>query len=151
MEVSTNEFGASFKQFLDQMSAAAPAEEPVFRRRILDHFGGGVKNPPTVAEKFQPDDHANLHVALEKILSEDECSSSVCGVTSAVEYAPVTLSSLLAPARGARRREYFSRLLQECCHPRAPTVHDNRIRRNCAAGISGNCYTSPHTPRTTSS
>ena len=38
MAISPTDFGASFKGFLDQMSAAAPAEEPVFRRRLRDHF-----------------------------------------------------------------------------------------------------------------
>jgi AAA+ superfamily predicted ATPase len=38
MDISPNDFGASFKGFLDQMSVPAPAEEPVFRRRLRDHF-----------------------------------------------------------------------------------------------------------------
>ncbi len=39
MAISPNDFGASFKDFLDQMSAAVPAAEPVFHRRLHEHFG----------------------------------------------------------------------------------------------------------------
>jgi hypothetical protein len=36
--ISPKDFGASFKGFLDQMSAAAPADEPVFRQRLREHL-----------------------------------------------------------------------------------------------------------------
>ena len=65
MAISPTDFGASFKGFLDQMSAAAPAEEPVFRRRLREHFECEPNELPTLSEKFPAHDHANLHSALE--------------------------------------------------------------------------------------
>ena len=65
MAISPTDFGASFKGFLDQMSAAAPVEEPVFRRRLRDHFECEPNGIPTLSEKFPAHDHANLHAALE--------------------------------------------------------------------------------------
>ncbi len=38
MALSPKDIGASFKGFLDQMSAAAPEQEPVFRRCLREHF-----------------------------------------------------------------------------------------------------------------
>jgi hypothetical protein len=34
MSISPNDFGVSFKGFLEQMSAAAPAEDPVFHHEV---------------------------------------------------------------------------------------------------------------------
>ncbi len=65
MAISPHDFGASFKGFLDQMSAAAPAEEPVFRGRLREHFERNPNELPTLTEKFPPYDHANLHLAVE--------------------------------------------------------------------------------------
>jgi hypothetical protein len=48
MAISPKDFGASFKGFLDQMSAAAPAEEPVFRRRLREHFDCEPNELPTL-------------------------------------------------------------------------------------------------------
>ena len=52
MAISPDELGASFKGFLDQMSRAAQAEEPVFRRRLRDSFQCESNELPTSSEKF---------------------------------------------------------------------------------------------------
>ena len=74
MAISVKDFGASFKGFLDQVSAAAPAEDPVFRRRLREHFAEEPDKLPILTEKFPPYDHANLHIAVESALSGPDCS-----------------------------------------------------------------------------
>jgi hypothetical protein len=80
MAFSAEDFGASFKGFLDQMSAAAPSEEPIFRRRLREHFEREPKELPTLTEKFPTYDHANLHTAVESELSGTDCSVETFGV-----------------------------------------------------------------------
>ena len=99
MAISPKDFGALFKGFLDQMSATAPAEEPLFRKRLREHFGQDPEKLPTLAEKFAPYDHANLHIALESVLSDADCSVATYGMIAPHEYMGVTLSMLVAPAQ----------------------------------------------------
>ena len=80
MAISPNDFGASFKGFLDQMSAAAPVEEPIFRRRLRTHFECEPNELLALSEKFPAYDHANLHSALEAEFSGDDCSVETFGV-----------------------------------------------------------------------
>jgi len=54
MAISAEDFGTSFKGFLDQMSAATPAEEPVFRRRLREHFEREPNELPTLTERYRP-------------------------------------------------------------------------------------------------
>ncbi len=98
MAIDPNDFGASFKGFLDQMSAAAPAEEPVFRRRLRKHFEQEPIQLPTLTEKFPTHDHANVHMAVESELSDPDCSVETFGVISPHQYMAVSLSMLVAPA-----------------------------------------------------
>jgi hypothetical protein len=100
MSISPKDFGASFKGFLDQMSAAAPAEEPVFRRRLREHFGDEPKDFATLSEKFPTYDHANLHLALESEFSGADCSVATLGVINPHPYMTATLSMLVAPGKG---------------------------------------------------
>lgn len=99
MAISPNEFGASFKGFLEKMSAVAPAEEPVFRRRLREHFEEEPKQLPTLTEKFPTYDHANVHTALQAELSGADSSVVTLGVISPHAYMGITLSALVAPAK----------------------------------------------------
>ena len=81
------------------MSAAAPAEEPVFRRRLLDHFGCEPNELTTLSEKFPAYDHANLHSALEAEFSGAGWSVATFGVLNAHPYMSATLSMLAAPGK----------------------------------------------------
>jgi ATP-dependent 26S proteasome regulatory subunit len=99
MAISPKDFGASFKGFLEQMSAAAPAEEPVFRRRLREHFEQDPNHLPTLTEKFATYDHANLHIAVEAEFSGADCSVATFGVISPHPYMGVTLSMLVASTR----------------------------------------------------
>ena len=78
MAISPNDFGALFKGFLDQMSAAAPTEEPVFRRRLRDHFEREPNELAKLSEKCPLYDHANLHSAARSGMG-DECSVAAFG------------------------------------------------------------------------
>ena len=98
MTISPNEFGASFKGFLDQMTAAAPVEEPVFRRRVREHFGCDPTELPTLSERFPLYDHANLHQALEAEWSGPDCEVTVYGVTNPHAFIAATLPMLIAAA-----------------------------------------------------
>jgi ATPase family associated with various cellular activities (AAA) len=97
MGISPTDFGASFKGFLDQMSAAAPVEEPIFRRRLRDHFGCEPNELPTLSEKYPTHDHANLHAALEAEFSGADCTVATFGVNNPHPYMNATLSMLAAP------------------------------------------------------
>ena len=78
---SLGEFGASFKGFLDQMAAQAPAEEPVFLKRLRTHFSAEPTTFPIVGEEFEPSDHPNVQRALESYIQERDCSTELVGIT----------------------------------------------------------------------
>jgi hypothetical protein len=99
MAISPQDFGASFKGFLDQMSTAAPVEEHVFRRRLREHFGRDPNELPTLNEKFPPYDHANVHAALEAEFSGADCSVATFGLITQHPHISATLSMLAAPGK----------------------------------------------------
>src|ERR1700751_5905916 len=99
MSISPNEFGASFKGFLDQMSSAAPAEEPAIRKRLREHFGQETETLPTLTEKFPPYDHGNLQCAIESDWSKQNGSVEICGITPPHEHMGVTLAMLVAKSK----------------------------------------------------
>jgi len=63
------EFGASFRQFLDQVAVRAPTCEPFFRRRIREHFGAEPATLATVQDEFSKADQANVQLGLDAFLS----------------------------------------------------------------------------------
>ncbi len=99
MAISPTDFGASFKGFLDQMSAAAPVDEPIFRRRLREHFECEPHELPTLSEKFPTYDHANLHLALEAEFASVDDSVVMFGLINPHPYMPATLSMLAAPGK----------------------------------------------------
>ena len=98
---SIGEFGASFKGFLDQMAAQAPAEEPVFLSRLRSHFSATPTAFPIVGEQFEASDHANVQKALESYISERSCSAELVGITGdqTFAYTGIDLAQLIMPAR----------------------------------------------------
>jgi hypothetical protein len=97
--IHPSDFGASFKGFLDQMSAAAPAEEPIFRKRLQEHFAQPPDQLATLAEKFALHEHANLQLALDTELARHTGPRQTFGVISPHPYMPVSLSILSAKAK----------------------------------------------------
>jgi hypothetical protein len=75
------DFGASFKQFMDKMSAAAPKPQPVFRVLLEEHLGCSPLDLPIVSETFQKFEHPNVQRALDAILSRPGCEHTVHGVS----------------------------------------------------------------------
>ena len=99
MAISPTDFGASFKGFLDQMSAATPVEEPIFRRRLREHFECEPNELPTLSEKFPAHDHANVHSALEAEFEDADGPVATFGVIHPHPYMSATFSMLAAPGK----------------------------------------------------
>jgi hypothetical protein len=98
---SLEDFGASFKGFMDQMAAQAPAEDPVFLQLIRGHFGADPASFPVIAEQFEASEHPNVQKALDTYLAERNCSIELTGVTSDQPYMTgmISLPQLIMPAR----------------------------------------------------
>jgi len=96
MAISTTDFGASFKAFMDQMASQGPAEEPVFLRRLRDHFSGDPTTLPIVTEKFETYEHANVHVAIEDFLAQAGRSAEILGIIKEQRFFGMGLSDLVA-------------------------------------------------------
>src|SRR6266436_6138252 len=91
---SLEEFGASFKGFLDHMASQAPAEDPVFLKLLRQHFSAEPAAFPVVAEQFEPSDHPNVQKAMAAYVEERECAAELVGITGdqAFTYSPVGIS-----------------------------------------------------------
>src|SRR5262249_26844521 len=96
--VSVEEFGASFKGFLDQMASQAPAEEPIFLRQLRMHFGSDPATLPIVSEQFEKYDQPNVHTAIETYVSGEGRSSQIMGILAGhAAFRGISLSDLVAP------------------------------------------------------
>jgi len=101
MEFTAKEFGASFKGFLEQMASQGPAEDPVFVRRLRNHFQSGPATLPVVTEAFKSYDHPNVHTAIESHLAQPGWSVEIVGITGHQKYMGVSLADLVAPRSAA--------------------------------------------------
>jgi hypothetical protein len=99
--ISIENFGASFKGFLEQIATQAPSEEPTFLRHIRNHFNGEPAQFPILTAEFEVSDHPNVQLAIEEYITESGRSAELMGVIGDQTYAymGITLSQLLAPAR----------------------------------------------------
>ncbi len=105
MAINPDEFGASFKDFIDQMrSQKKPEEAPFFVRKLRDHFGTDPSKLPVVGEPILAYDHPNLHSAIEEYLSAGNRSAEVLGVVGLNGFMGSGLADLVAP-HGAFRSE----------------------------------------------
>lgn len=108
MAITPEEFGVSFKDFIDQMrSHRKPDDVPFFVRKLKEHFGAEPTSLPVVSESFPPHDHPNLHVALEDYLARPGRSADVLGVAGQHGYMGKGLAELVGPsnAYGAAANE----------------------------------------------
>lgn len=98
---SLEDFGASFKGFMDQMAAQAPAEEPAFLQMIRGHFGAEPTPFPVIAEQFDAAEHANVQKALDAYLADKNRTGELVGLTSDQPYVTgmITLAQLVMPGR----------------------------------------------------
>lgn len=96
--ISPQDFGASFKTFMEQMSREGAAEEPFFRRRLTAHFGADPSKFSIVAEKFSDANHANLHLAIESFATAEGRSHELLGISASdsMGYLGISLAQLIA-------------------------------------------------------
>jgi hypothetical protein len=104
---SIREFGASFKQFIDQMSTQVSAEEPFFRRRIADHFAADPATLTTVRATFRSADQPNVQLALDEWLQAHKEGCEMLGILTGepFRYMGLHLSDLIARPQFGRAAE----------------------------------------------
>jgi hypothetical protein len=101
MAIDREEFGASFKDFIDQMrSQKTPEEPPFFVRKLRDHFGAEPSTLPVVSQPIPAHDHPNLHTAIEDYLAAANRSAEVLGVVGLNGFLGNGLADLVAPQSG---------------------------------------------------
>jgi hypothetical protein len=101
MAINPEEFGVSFKDFLDQMRAQKkPEDVPFFVKKLREHFGAEPASLPIVAESIVSHDHPNVHLAMEDYLAGDNRSAALLGVAGLAGFMGKGLSALVSPASG---------------------------------------------------
>lgn len=93
--LTPEDFGASFKGFLDTMAAQTPAPEPVFCQMLQEHFGTDPAVLPVVSENFAAADHPNLQVALDDYLGASGRSAQLIGIAGEHPYLGISLAALV--------------------------------------------------------
>jgi len=83
------------------MASQAPAEDPVFLKRLRRHFDGDPSAYPIVREEFGASDRPNVQKALDAYFSDRNCSPELLGITADQPYAysGLGLAQLIMPAR----------------------------------------------------
>jgi hypothetical protein len=96
--ISPQDFGASFKSFMEQMAREAPpVEEPFFRQRLREHFGTEPSKLTILADKFSDANHPNVHLAIEAFTTAPGRTFELVGITSdAPMYMGITLAQLIS-------------------------------------------------------
>lgn len=127
--VDTKQFLSSFKGFMDQAVAQAPKQEPAFVALLRNHFGVDPTNLPIVAEQLEKSEHPNLHLAVTRILEQDDWSFTLTGVVTQNDYMGIKLAHLLSNQRGGGQVnegpvEYINIAL-----------HDNRVLACVQSGL----------------
>jgi len=93
--LTPEDFGASFKGFMDTMAAQTPAPEPVFCQMLEKHFETDPAVLPVVTESFSAADHPNLQVALDDYLAASGRSAQLLGIAGEHPYLGVSLAALV--------------------------------------------------------
>ncbi|MBK9144545.1 MAG: AAA family ATPase [Candidatus Melainabacteria bacterium] len=100
MTMDPEDFGKSFKGFMDQMSASVDKENTLFDR-LTAHFGEEPSRYQAITEKFEKYDHPNLQLALDRFLEEPGTTHELIGVTTGSEYLTCSLANIATPAASA--------------------------------------------------
>jgi hypothetical protein len=90
----SKDFAASFKAFLDQVTAQAPERPGLFLERLRTLFGMEPIGLPVVAEQFDVPEHPNLQRAIDSYLSDADRQHEILGV-SIDPYGRASLGDLL--------------------------------------------------------
>lgn len=97
-EFSPEKFGATFQQFMKDVSAQAPKTEPVFAKRLREHFGTDASKLPEVSEKFTESDLPNVQLALDAYVADPGRTHELVGVVLAHETFGTSMAQLASPA-----------------------------------------------------
>jgi AAA+ superfamily predicted ATPase len=103
-ELTPEQFGSSFKAFMDAvLQATSPPANPLLDR-IQDHLGAETEDLAVVTEEFDNFEHPNVQVALNSLLSSPGRDSSLIGVSSEHKFhMSLGLSDLLSRSGGMGR------------------------------------------------
>jgi hypothetical protein len=93
--VIATEFAASFKGFMDTMTAQAPRETPFFWQKLSDHFGADLSALQVVSEIFPRPEHPNVHLALTSYLDVPDRSHELFGMQVPNEHMGIKLAHLM--------------------------------------------------------
>src|SRR5829696_8113054 len=104
MAINPEEFGSSFKGFMEQMAAhRKPKEDPFFVRALRDHFGAEAKTMAVVADEFAEHEHPNVQMALEDYVGREGRSATTYGIAGQLSFHEQSLTELAtAHDRGGR-------------------------------------------------
>jgi ATPase family associated with various cellular activities (AAA) len=78
---SVEQFGVTFKRFMDAMLALAPTESPLLGR-IREHLGAEPTRLPVVVEEFDPFEQPNVQRALDDYASREGREAALLGVAA---------------------------------------------------------------------
>lgn len=95
--VLTKDFAASFKGFMDTVVAQAPKQEPIFLKRLREHFGDEPSRFPIIGESFPSSEHPNLYLAITDYLAGDNRRYELFGVTAQNEHMGIKLAQMADP------------------------------------------------------
>src|SRR6185503_18458617 len=98
VDLSAREFGAAFKGFLEQAANGAPAEEPIFARRIREHLGADPTTLEIVGQTLELTERPNLQVALDSYLEVDGRSAERLGFV-AESFVAMSITTLISPGK----------------------------------------------------
>lgn len=84
--------------FLGKILLKRRAPKSGFHGLLRAHFGVDPQSLPIVAESFDPNEHPNLHLAMESYLNQPGRSAELHGVAGEHAYPGVSLSGLVRPA-----------------------------------------------------
>lgn len=97
MTINPDDFGKSFKGFMDQMSQSIEPEHS-FKDKIAEHFGKDPSKFPSLSEKFENFEHPNIQLAFDQFLSDPGVSHELTGLTTGSEYLKASLADLVSGA-----------------------------------------------------
>jgi ATPase family associated with various cellular activities (AAA) len=97
--LSSAELSDAFQELVSL--ARVPRPEPVFRKKLAEHFGSDPRELPSIAENVEPADHPNLQIALDAYTDGEGRSATVLGITAPHKsYMGISLAELVGAHSG---------------------------------------------------
>lgn len=96
-DIDPTSFAVAFKQFVDNMNAAALKETTSLLERLKEYLGPEPGQVPIVAEEFESYEHPNVQVALDAVMAKKGRQVELIGVAAANKrWGAITFSDLLS-------------------------------------------------------